>query len=201
MGKGFYTSDRGFTDYVHEHLAIPLIYNKLSWFPQEMNKNLSVNADILNAVDAFLIDIINKRIVTVQERFREYHYHNYTDFTIRFEREFNKHDERKLSEYFKLDADYFVYGIINNSKFNKEKATEFVKFAVIDLKKLRVLFNEKKIIVDRDLDSLRCTVIDGVMHCPVNQNHDRSSSFIPVDIKILKKLFPKEQLIILDKGF
>ena len=106
-----------------------------------------------------------------------------------------------MSEYFKLDADYFVYGIINNSKFNKEKATEFVKFAVIDLKKLRVLFDEKKIIVDRDLDSLRCTVIDGVMHCPVNQNHDRSSSFIPVDIKILKKLFPKEQLIILDKGF
>ena len=201
MGKGFYTSDRSFTDYVHTNLAIPFIYKELKWHPQEMNSKLMTNADMMNAVDCFLIDEVNSKIITVQERFREYKYHTYTDFTIRFEREFNKHEERKLSEFFKLDADYFVYGIINQSKFNKEKATHFVKYAVIDLRILRNLFDEGKIVVDRDLNSLRCQIINGVMHCPVNQNHDKSSSFIPVDIRQLKALYDKENVVIKEEGF
>ena len=201
MGKGFYSSDRQFTDYVHDNLAVPLIYKPLNWHPQQMNSSLMTNADMMNAVDCFLIDGNNNKIITTQERFREYHYHNYTDFTIRFEREFNPHEERKLSEFFKLDADYFVYGIINQSKFNKEKATHFVKYAVIDLNILRSLFDNGKIVVDRELEGLRCKVIDGIMHCPVNQNHDKSSSFIPVDIKLLKLYFSKEKVILKEEGF
>lgn len=78
---GYYISDREFTDYVHDNLAIPLIYNHLSWFPQDLNTKLSVNVDMSNAVDQFMIDDIHKKIVTVQERFREYKYHYYDDFT------------------------------------------------------------------------------------------------------------------------
>ena len=117
---GYYISDREFTDYVHENLAIPLIYNHLSQFPQDLNTKLSVNVDMSNAVDQFMIDDIHKKIVTVQERFREYKYHYYDDFTIRYEREFNIHEERRQSQFFKLDVDFFVYGIINSSKYDKE---------------------------------------------------------------------------------
>lgn len=201
MGTGNYSSDRSFTDYVHNNLAVPLIYRPLNWYPQEMNATLMNNADMNNGVDYFLIDKTESKIITTQERFREYKYHTYTDFTIRFEREFNRHEERKQSEFFKLNADYFVYGIINQSKWNKELATCFVKYAVIDLKVLKALFDEGKIIVDRNLNSLRCIVINGIMHCPVNQNHDRSSSFIPVDIKLLKQYFSDQKVIVKEEGF
>ena len=196
-----YSSDREFTDYVHNKLAIPLIYEHLSWFPQELNDNLRNNVDIFNAVDQFLIDAIKKKIITVQERFREYKYRFYNDFTIRYEREFNSHIERKKSEFFKLDCEYFVYGIVNSSKFNKEQATDFVKYAVIDVKKLKELFDKGNIVVDKNLNSIKCSILDNKLHCPINYNHDRSSSFIPIDIKMLLSLFPNNGLVLSQKGF
>ena len=196
-----YSSDREFTDYIHNKLAVPLIYENLSWFPQEINKKISVNVDIANAVDKFLIDMVKKKIITVQERFREYRYHTYNDFTIRYEREFNSHEERKKSEYFKLDCDYFVYGIVNSSKFHKEYATGFVKYVVIDVKKLKSLFDNDQIIIDKNLNSLKCVIKNDCLYCPVNYNHDRSSSFIPIDVKMLIMLFPNENLILSQKGF
>ena len=196
-----YSSDREFTNYVHDNLAIPIIYKQLNWKPQNLNNVMTENVDINNAVDCFLIDLNKDVIVTVQERFREYKYHTFNDFTIRFEREFNQHDDRKLSEFYKLQADYFVYGIINHSKYNKEQATDFVKYAVIDLKILKALFDVQKIVVDRTLNTYYCIERDGKMVCPVNQNKDKSSRFIPIDIKLLKKLFSNENIIVASKGF
>lgn len=141
------------------------------------------------------------KIVTVQERFREYKYHNYSDFTIRFEREFNPHEERKLSEYYKLNADYFVYGIINTSKFSVNDSSSFVKFAIVNLKTLKDLMDSGKIVINRNLNSYTCKIINGVLNCPVNYNKDRSSSFFPVDIKMLVDLFPNSDLIVTKKGF
>lgn len=196
-----YKSDRYFTDYIHNNLAVKKIYSLLNWVPQQLNQKVTNNVDLTNAVDYFLIDKVNNKIVTVQERFRESQYQNYNDFTIRFEREYNPNESRRLSEYYKLSADYFVYGIINNSKFNVDKATDFIKFAVIDIAVLKRLMEEEKIIINRNLRSLRCEIINGVLNCPVNYNRDRSSSFFPVDIKMLKQLFPDEKLIVLQKGF
>lgn len=39
------------------------------------------------------------------------------------------------------------------------------------------------------------------MICPVIQNHDYSSSFIPVDILLLSTLFEDENVIVLQEGF
>lgn len=196
-----YKSDRAFTDYVHNNLAIDKIYGQLNWTPQLLNKNVTNNVDLTNAVDYFLIDNNNNKIITVQERFRESQYQTYTDFTIRFEREYNPNENRRLSEYYKLSADYFVYGIINKSKFDVEKATDFIKFAVIDIVALKELMDTGKIVVNRSLSGLKCKVIDGVLNCPVNYNRDRSSSFFPVDIKLLADLLPNENVIVLQRGF
>lgn len=196
-----YLSDREFSDFVHSSLAVPLIYERLNWKPQNLNGVMAENVDINNAVDRFLVNLNNNTIVTVQERFRDSNYRNFNDFTIRFEREFNQHDDRKLSEFYKLQADYFVYGIINHQKIRKEEATDFIKYAVIDLKVLRALFDSQRIIVDRNLSSYLCVERDGKMVCPVLQNKDRSSSFFPIDIRLLKKLFGSENIIVASKGF
>ena len=197
-----YNEDREFTDYIHDNLAIPLIYSPLNWKVQKISsQRLTENADIFTAIDAFLINITKERIITVQERFRECKYAKYNDFTIRYKRDFNKHEERKLSEFFKLDADYFVYGIVDTYKYQKEKATKFLKYAVIDIKILKSLFDTNQIIIDESIKGLFCVLKNNKIYCPVNFNRDNSSSFIPIDIRLLKKLFGNSGVILQSEGF
>lgn len=195
-----YITDRQFTNTVHDNLALSLIYENLHWTPKTFDKDFMESADINEGIDYFFLDN-NKKLVTTQERFREYKYHRYNDFTIRFEREFNKHDDRKLSEFYKIKADYFVYGIINHSKWNVHLATDFVKYAVIDLKIFKNLMDKGLIIIDRSMDSIFCTIRDGKLVCPINYNKDGSSSFMPIDIKLLKQLFSHTGVILVSKGF
>lgn len=196
-----YSFDKSFTDKVHDNLAVKLIYKPLNWLPQNINASLSENVDMRNAVDYFLIDASKNAIITTQERFRDEKYAVYNDFTIRFEREYNPHEDRRLSEYYKLNADYFVYGVINSSKFAVDSATDFIKFAVIDIKELKRLMDNGDIYVDRSLNSRCCKRVGTKMCCPVNYNRDRSSSFIPVDIKMLAELFKGSNVIISSKGY
>ena len=116
-------------------------------------------------------------------------------------REFNPIADRKLSEYYKLEADYFVYGIVNEDKLKKQKATDFIKYAVIDINELKYLMDEGFIFVDRQYSSYVCKEVNGKMCCPVNYNKDGSSSFIPIDIVLLKKLFGNRNIIVASKGF
>ncbi|WP_400201780.1 hypothetical protein [Candidatus Methanarcanum hacksteinii] len=196
-----YSDDRKFTDTIHNNLAIPVIYAPLGWEQKEMDPDFSEKADIFDGIDYFFVDKKNNRIVTTQERFRSKEYQEYSDFTIRFEREYNPHKERKLSEYYKLKADYFVYGTIDVEKNMMSEASSFLKYAVVDLDKIKILIDEGKIVIDRNLGSRTCKAINGVMHCPVNYNKDRSSSFFPIDIKLLIELFPNDQVVLEQDGF
>lgn len=198
---GNYKSDREFTDIVHDKLACSIIYPLLNWDIQNINLKMLNNIDTQNAVDYIAIDKNKLKTVTIQERFREKKYSNYTDFTIRYKREHNKYDDRKLSEFFKLDADYFVYGIIDTDKYNVKEATRFLKYCVIDVNKLKQLIDSELIIIDEKSGMKRCFIENNKMICPVIQNHDYSSSFIPVDILILSSLFEDENVILIQEGF
>ena len=196
-----YVDDRNFTDIVHNKLAIPFIYNKLGWEPLNLDIEYATKIDIEDGIDYKLIDRINGREVSVQERFRDSGYFKYTDFTIRFERPYNMHEERKLSEYYKLKADYFVYGIIDTNKSNVSSATGFIKFAVVDLKVVNRLIEEGKIIINRRLYGRCCKMINGIMNCPVNSNHDGSSVFFPIDINFLLENFSEYNAVLYQEGF
>ena len=135
----------------------------------------------------------------MQERFREAKYSHYNDFTLRYRRDYNRHDSRKESEFYKIKANYHVYGIIDTSKNNYQNATNFIKFVVIDLKKIFNLISEKKIIIENRKD-IRCIIEKNSLICPVNHNRDGSSSFVPFDILLLHKLF-EDELFILQKGY
>lgn len=194
-----YKQDRKFTNAVHDNLAMKIIYPKLHWVIQPLNPKLCKNIDMHNAVDYMAVDSKTQSIRTIQERFREYKYRNYTDFTIRYKRPENPDPGRRQSEFFKLDADYFVYGIINASKENVDEATDFVKYAVVDLEKVLGLIESGQIVVDANLQSYRCQRDGNRMLCPVIRNKDHSSTFVPIDIAILSRIAP--DAIVLQKGF
>ena len=194
-----YISDREFTDKVHDRLAVNIIYPVMDWKVQELNANLLENIDMRNAVDYVATDSRSGKIVTIQERFRESKYSGYSDFTVRYKRPENAHEDRRKSEFFKLDANYFVYGIINTSKDDVDSATGFVKFAVLDIPALKTLIDGGKVVVDPKLNRKSCVLKDGIMRCPVNDNYDHSSNFVPFDIRILAQIAP--QVIVYQEGF
>ena len=184
-----YASDRQFTDYVHE-LAIRDIYPKMDWVVQDVNNRLSVNIDMNNAVDYMAVDRM-RRIITIQERFRESKYSRYSDFTLRYMRPENRHEERRLSEFFKLDADYFVYGIIDSPKYNVNSNSRFLKIAIINLKTLMDRVDDGVVVIDESMREKRCRQVGNTMHCPRIPNWDHSSDFVPFDILILDSIAPE----------
>ena len=194
-----YKEDRDFTDFIHKKLAISKIYDVLGWSEYDVGEVEAVRADMFEGIDYHFRDE-EGNIITTQERFRDSYYQQYNDFTIRFEREYNPHEERRQSEFYKLNADYFVYGITNGSKFRKNEITDYIKFAVVDLHVIKHLTDEGKIVIDRSVRGVKCIMQNGVMHCPVNYNHDDSSSFFPVDIKFLVKDFSEYNPVIFKKG-
>ncbi len=185
-----YSKDKAFTDYVHNNLALRYIYPKMNWVVQEINGRLGENIDINNAVDYIVIDKETTRVHTVQERFREMKYRNFDDFTVRYMRPENIHKERRLSEFFKLDADYFVYGIIDVPKNDYKSANGFIKYAVLNLNRLNNCIDNGSVVIDSKLQGYKCIKRDETMVCPVNRNDDNSSNFVPFDILILDDIAP-----------
>ena len=116
-----YSSDRSFTDYVHNHLAIPIIYRKLNWDISEIDAKVLETIDINEGID-YVLNNSSGETVLVQERFHDSFYSKYNDATLRFRRDQNQNPERIKSEFYKIKADYLVYGITNGSKF-PEKGT------------------------------------------------------------------------------
>ncbi len=194
-----YKQDRSFTDYVHEHLAVPQIYSELGWSVESVPPDVLASIDMHLGVDYVVSDKQEDRKY-VQERFREERYKNYNDATLRYERKHNPNQDRQKSEYHKIKADYLLYGIVNGSKKkeDRQELTGFIKWVVLDLHFLRqkAKSNELKIVTS---PKKRCWQKDGVLYCPENFNPDQSSSFIPLDIPIINKLW--SEIILAQKGY
>jgi hypothetical protein len=193
-----YSKDRAFTDYVHQNLAIPLIYQSLNWTQVQLRKDYAKYIDMMNGIDYVFRKGDN--IMTVQERFREKQYEDFNDFTIRYRRDSNKIKSRHESEYYKMKAHYFTYGVIDSSKSQIKKANDFIKYAVIDLKKVYHKLDSEQIIIT-DNNENTCKIIDGKrIQCPIKYNTDGSSSFFPIDISYLVKLWG-DDILIAQKGY
>ena len=194
-----YAADRKFSDYVHENLALKLIYEPLSWRPINLEQRLAQHLDMSKGIDYCFTDM-NDDLITVQERFREQKYWRYNDITLRYRRDQNSNVLNVKSEFYKIEADYMVYGVVNASKFNHELASKFVKFAVLDMKALMFAF-EKKLIAVKRVHTNQCFIENGVLVCPVNYNRDGSSSFVPVDLKLLLQCNIAAKIILYQQGY
>lgn len=193
-----YSTDRAFSDYVHRNLAIPLIYDSLNWKEVQLREDYAKYIDMMDGIDYVFRK--NNDIMTVQERFREKQYQTFNDFTIRYRRDSNKVKDRHESEYYKLKAHYFTYGIIDSSKDAINKDSTFIKYAIIDLKKVYQKIDTKKIVIIDNHENKSKIVDDEYIECPIKYNLDGSSSFFPIDISYLVKLWGDEMLIT-QKGF
>ena len=193
-----YLKDRAFTDYVHHNLAVPLIYKSLGWQEVQLRKDYAKYIDMVDGIDYVFRNADS--IMSVQERFREEKYRAYSDFTIRYRRDENRVEERHESEYYKMKAHYFTYGIIDSSKNEVKKTSEFIKYAIIDLKKVYEKLDLGFIYI-LDNGENKCKIVGGNrIECPIKYNTDGSSSFFPIDISYLVKLWGKE-MVIAQKGF
>ena len=193
-----YKNDRAFTDFVHRQLALPLIYKSLGWVEVQLRKDYAKYIDMLDGIDYVFRK--EDKVISVQERFRDEKYKNFTDFTIRYRRDENKIESRHESEYYKMKAHYFTYGILDSSKDEVNKSSTFLKYAIVDLEKVYQKLDSKSIfIVDNNKNT--CEIVDGNrIQCPVKYNTDGSSSFFPIDISFLVKLWGNE-MVIAQKGF
>jgi hypothetical protein len=193
-----YGSDRDFTDYVHNNLALRIIYNQMKWGTVVYDEILDRDEGIdYSAKTEYGVKI------TIQERFRDNYYSNYNDITLRYMRESNPNLERRESEFFKIKADYLVYGITNGTKFSntRDTLTDFIKYVVIDLKVLQNKITNGLIIIRDTVVSNSFDNNDGTMTAGYRKNPDGSSEFLVFDVKILKKLFDDDNIILLQKGF
>lgn len=208
-----YKQDREFTDKNHK-LAEYEIYAKYGIeilhpiTPEE--KEDAEKADIYEAID--YIGYIEKSGIpfAIQERTREAKYGKFNDVTIRFERPQNTHEDRKQSEFYKLDA-YFqknpdtpfllMYAVRGEDKENEviEKDTTFSKYAFLDLRKLYNHIKKEEIVVADWVDTPSSYVHDGIMYAPIIDNNDPSSNFIPFDVGQLVEYFP--DVVLEQQGF
>jgi hypothetical protein len=195
-----YSDDRSFTNFVHSNLAIPIIYKPLAWTEKEVDATFLEFIDINEGVDYLFKDKAENEI-KIQERFRDDFYKNYNDCTLRYRRDLNADASRHASEFFKIKADYLVYGITNGAKFadKRHTLTGFVKFVVVDLKVLFSKINEGLIIPKHGGRSSR--IEDGKIISPIIDNKDDSSSFVAFDVSQLKQMFGNEGIILIQKGF
>ncbi len=193
-----YQKDRAFTNYVHNKLALPFIYKELNWTEVKLKEEYAKFIDMTIAIDYIFRK--GDAIMTVQERFREKQYQTFSDFTIRYRRDENKIKDRHESEYYKMEAHYFTYGIIDSSKLDYENSKGFIKYAIIDLKKVYEKLDSNAIFIS-DNGKNKCEIIDGNrIECPVKYNSDGSSSFFPIDISYLVQLWGND-MVIAQKGF
>lgn len=196
-----YISDRHFTNTIHNNVAIPKVYNIIGWEQVVLDEKIAEKIDMQDGIDyIFKKDGVLK---TVQERFRESKYRQYSDFTIRYRRDSNIHENRRESEYYKMKASYFTYGITNCLKTDLSQCTDFLKFAIIDMDKVYSKIDSKEIRIVKNGKNT-CNIIEQngqkIIECPVKFNKDQSSSFFPIEISYLIELFGND-IVIAQKGF
>jgi hypothetical protein len=193
-----YLADRRFTDTVHRRIAIPKVYQPRGWVEVKLDPTLQLQLDNQVGIDYVFASGTNR--FSVQERFRELKYQNYTDFTIRYQRPSDGSVPRP-SEFFKIQADYFLYGITNGTKSNLKSNTDFIKVALVNFGAIRTLFDNGTVVVDVNLSGK--TMVhnsSGVIRVPVINNSDNSSSFVPIDVPTLVASFGNK-IVEYQRGF
>ena len=199
-----YVSDRSYTNKNHE-LAEKTIYAKygieIVRAVTKFEKDHAESADLYEAID--YIGLIEKTGLpfAIQERTRSADKAGFNDVTIRFERPNTFYEDRKKSEFFKLD-DYLekypnipflmMYAVRGENKDFNENDVEgtFQKYAFVDIRKLYDYIKEGKIVVKEMPGKYSSIMEDGVMYAPIIPNKDPSSTFIPFNMRQLVENFP-----------
>ena len=128
-----FQEEMNFTNKIHNEIAMPKFY-----IPNGMPNVVSevgTMADLRDGVDYTVYD--PSGIVTVQERFRRSKYKSYRDITFRYDKPCDPRDTRR--EFFKIKADAFLYGMVNDAGDDFEWAYMFSVEPVVEAVKAGTL--------------------------------------------------------------
>ena len=195
-----YQSDRAYTDFIHQHVALPQVYRPLGWKPFRLSDSEREELDVHHGIDR-VFSRTDGALVTIQERFRTARYTNYQDVTFRYRRDHHANVERRYSEFYKIQADYLLYGTLDSDSKDPSQLADaaFQKVALIHLPPLWNKLETGEAIID-ETASGRCRWEGGKLVIPVNHNRDGSSSFIAWDIPLIAQHWPR-QIIRYQRGF
>lgn len=112
--KGSIRGELGYTEKIHNQIAVPRFYNKRGFI--NVKSEVGTYADLQEGID--YTAVIGENHVTIQERFRRYQYRNFGDITFRYDSKVGN----SIREYFKIKADFFLYGIANKTEDDFEWA-------------------------------------------------------------------------------
>ena len=199
-----YSNNRAFSDYVFKHLAIPHVYPYMKWQPHHINAALLEQLDLQQGIDAIALTEQGQAI-SIQYRFRDQFYGNkYSDVTLRYQREHHPNPFAHQSEFFKINADYLLYGVSNGKSFPDAlpSNTQLTKWAIIDIKKLKQAIDKQIIIIGSPtIKGIQCQWLNQQLHCPINQNRDYSSSFVPFDVPLMAQHLSSYGIVVYAHGF
>lgn len=115
---------------------------------------------------------------TLQIRSRNNKYKIYKDITLRYINDYE--GEKNKSEFYTLLPDLLFYGI-------QENKNNFCKYTLINLKELKKLIKNKKIIIGKYSD-----LKDNILYCKISYNKNKNdSNFVSINISDLHKISSK----------
>lgn len=134
-----FKSEMAFTNEVHANIAMPKFY--VPHGMPNVRSEVGTDADLKDGID-YVVEWDDTAEVTVQERFRRAKYKAYRDVTFRYDKPSARGNIQR--EFFKIKAETFLYGIINDAEDDFEWAILFKVEPVIEaIKDGRVLYQYK----------------------------------------------------------
>ena len=194
-----YRTDRSFTEYVHQRIALPQVYRPLGWSPFRLTAHEMEQLDRNHGIDRIFYTS-EGYLVSVQERFRAGKYAvQYNDVTLRYRRDNSRRLQQRQSECFKIEADYLLYGIVDGSKKDISANRTFQKVVLLSIPNLLAKIAGGKIVV-RENETGKSYWEGDRMIVPVNHNKDGSSSFVALDVPQIYRAWSSE-IVVWQRGY
>lgn len=196
----YYKNRRAFSDAVHSKL-VTKVYNYLEWeLDDSRDENYQKQADLKDGIDYYVL--VNGFHRTVQERFRTASNSKWDDITFRYQYPENTFYE-KNSEWFKITAHYFLYGVVDQDTTNADEIKsdgKFLKLVVIDLRIFYGLLEKGKIMVGKDkFSQITDGKLIGGFNTNVSRSMDNRSTFVVFNVGHLYEI--DNDMIIVEKGY
>lgn len=188
-----YSSNRSFTDYVHNTHALSEVYKFLQWQPCNIDPVIAVELDNKHGID-YLFYCPRRGLVSVQERFRDGSADWSSDVTIRYTRPHSTRPNEKKSEFFKMKADVMLYGVIDGNKNDFSSIKKLKKYVMLDLKKLYEKFDSGEIVISK-IKTSSCRVYKDKLIVPEIKSPDGLSTFLAIDVVMLVDLFGPDMFV------
>lgn len=197
---GYYKNRSLFSDAVHVNLS-GKVYQFLDWkLDSSRDSDYAMQADLKDGIDYYVL--VNGYHRTVQERFRTSRNSRYNDITFRYQYPENIFYE-KNSEWFKITADYFLYGVIDqdtNDARDIKPSGKFLKLVVVDLRIFKLLLEQGKIVIgDGKFSRMEDSKLISGFRSNVSRKTDNRSTFVVFDVRHLYEI--NNDMIIVEKGY